>query len=51
MGSTPTRMPADHLTHRYFDTDHSIVADVVDNELDPLLSAVRSLAARLTDGS
>jgi len=36
----------DHLTHRYFDTDHAIVRDVVDNELDSLLSAVRSLAAR-----
>lgn len=25
----------DHLTHRYFDTDHAIVQDVVDNELTP----------------
>lgn len=33
----------DHLAHRYFDTDHAIVQDVVDNELDPLLAAVRSL--------
>ena len=41
----------DHLTHRYFDTDHSIVADVVANELGPLLIAVRSLAAGLADGS
>jgi uncharacterized protein with HEPN domain len=36
----------DHLTHRYFDTDHAIVQDVVDNELDPLLNAVRSLTER-----
>jgi uncharacterized protein with HEPN domain len=33
----------DHLTHRYFDTDHAIVQDVVDNELDPLLAAVALL--------
>lgn len=24
----------DHLAHRYFDTDHAIVQDVVDNDLD-----------------
>ena len=29
----------DHLAHRYFDTDHAIIQDIVDNELDPLLSA------------
>jgi len=33
----------DHLSHHYFDTDHAIVRDVVDNELEPLLVAVRSL--------
>lgn len=33
----------DHLAHRYFDTDHAIVQDVVDNELDPLLQAVQVL--------
>lgn len=33
----------DHLTHRYFDTDHAIVQDVVDNELGPLVEAARSL--------
>lgn len=33
----------DHLAHRYFDTDHAIVRDVVDNEIEPLLRAVRSL--------
>lgn len=39
----------DQLAHRYFDTDHAIVRDVVDNELDPLLRAVRSLQQRLAD--
>jgi uncharacterized protein with HEPN domain len=33
----------DHLAHRYFDTDHAIVQDVVDNDLGPLTEAVRSL--------
>lgn len=33
----------DHLAHHYFDTDHAIVKDVVDNEIEPLLEAVRSL--------
>jgi len=36
----------DQLAHRYFDTDHAIVQDVVDNELEPLLIAVRSLLQR-----
>lgn len=33
----------DHLTHRYFDTAHSIVAATVDHDLPPLLAAVRRL--------
>jgi uncharacterized protein with HEPN domain len=33
----------DQLTHRYFDTDHAIVRDVVDNDLGPLADAVHSL--------
>ncbi|MCC6437848.1 MAG: DUF86 domain-containing protein [Acidimicrobiales bacterium] len=37
----------DHLTHRYFDTDHAIVQDVVENEVGPLRSAMRRLAERL----
>lgn len=37
----------DHLAHRYFDTDHAIVQDVVDMELPPLLDAVRSLVDRM----
>ena len=36
----------DHLGHRYFDTDHAVVADVVDNELIPLATAVRALIGR-----
>jgi uncharacterized protein with HEPN domain len=39
----------DHLTHRYFDTDHAIVRDVVDNELEPLLRAVLALAERVDE--
>jgi len=39
----------DQLAHRYFDTDHAIVRDVVDNELGPLLRAARSLRERLAD--
>lgn len=33
----------DHLAHRYFDTDHTVVVDVVENELVPLEAAVRAL--------
>ncbi len=36
----------DHLTHRYFDTAHSVVAATVENDLPPLAAAVR----RLIDG-
>ena len=39
----------DHLAHRYFDTDHAIVEDVVANELEPLLHAVRALSEHLAD--
>lgn len=37
----------DHLAHRYFDTDHAIVVDVVETELEPLLTAVMALLERL----
>jgi uncharacterized protein with HEPN domain len=37
----------DHLAHRYFDTDHAIVQDVVDNDLGPLLDAVQSMIERI----
>ena len=30
----------DRLTHRYFDTDHAIVQDIIDNDLNPLFEAV-----------
>lgn len=33
----------DHLFHRYFDTDHAIVAATLDQDLPPLLEAVRRL--------
>lgn len=36
----------DHLTHRYFDTDHAIVRDVLDNELGPLNEAAKRLVER-----
>jgi uncharacterized protein with HEPN domain len=38
----------DHLAHRYFDTDHAIVQDVVDNDLGPLLAAAQALIDRTT---
>ncbi len=37
----------DHLAHHYFDTDHAIVTDVVENELADLLAAVRRLSGQL----
>ena len=40
-----------HLTHRYFDTAHSIVAATVDHDLPPLVAAVGRLLAELTDAS
>jgi uncharacterized protein with HEPN domain len=36
----------DHFAHHYFDTDHAIVQDVVDNELGPLLETVQMLLER-----
>ena len=35
----------DVLAHHYFDTDHAIVQDVVDQHLGPLRSAVETLLA------
>jgi uncharacterized protein with HEPN domain len=37
-----TRM-RDRLAHRYFDTDHSIVAATVEEDLPPLVAAVKRL--------
>jgi uncharacterized protein with HEPN domain len=36
----------DHLAHRYFDTDHAIVAATVEHDLPPLVAAVEPLEAR-----
>jgi uncharacterized protein with HEPN domain len=36
----------DHLAHHYFDTDHAIVQDVVDNDLGPVADAVQLLIDR-----
>ena len=36
----------DHLTHRYFDTAHSVVAATVDHDLPPLVVAVERLLRR-----
>ena len=33
----------DHLTHRYFDTDHAIVGATVEHDLPPLVNASRRL--------
>ncbi len=33
----------DHLAHRYFDTDHALVQDVVDHDLGLLADAVQML--------
>ncbi|MGH9243809.1 MAG: HepT-like ribonuclease domain-containing protein [Acidimicrobiales bacterium] len=41
----------DHLAHRYFDTDHAIVQDVVRNELSPLRAAVEALLERAREGA
>lgn len=37
----------DQLAHRYFDTEHAIVAGTVTHDLEPLLAAVERLAGRL----
>jgi uncharacterized protein with HEPN domain len=33
----------DHLTHRYFDTDHAIIGATVEHDLPPLVGAVQRL--------
>lgn len=35
----------DHLAHRYFDADHTIVGATVRNDLPPLVAAVEALLA------
>lgn len=39
----------DVLAHHYFDTDHAIVVDVVENELAPLHQATVELLALVDD--
>lgn len=36
----------DHLTHRYFDTDHAIVSYTVERDLPPLINAILRLLER-----
>jgi uncharacterized protein with HEPN domain len=33
----------DHLAHRYFDTDHAIVAATIEHDLPPLVAAAQRL--------
>jgi uncharacterized protein with HEPN domain len=40
----------DRLAHRYFDTTHSLVAAVVERDLEPLKAAVGRLHERLPSG-
>ena len=39
----------DHLTHRYFGTQHEIVADVIENDLAPVRATVTRLRTMLAD--
>jgi uncharacterized protein with HEPN domain len=39
----------DHLTHRYFDTLHDVVADVIQRDLPPLKLAVNRLRRIVAD--
>ncbi len=41
----------DHLTHRYFDTAHSIVQTTIEVDLPPLVAAVQRLLDQLRPGS
>lgn len=36
-----------HLAHRYFDTDHAIVQATIDNDLPPMLAAIRRIRSSL----
>jgi uncharacterized protein with HEPN domain len=38
-----------HLAHRYFDTDHAIVAATVEHDLPPLVAAARRLLDAIDD--
>lgn len=37
----------DHLAHRYFDTDHVIVAATIEHDLPPLVAAIERLGEAL----
>lgn len=37
----------DHLAHRYFDADHTIIRATVENDLPPLVAAVTRLRSAL----
>jgi uncharacterized protein with HEPN domain len=39
----------DHLTHRYFDTQHDIVADVITTDLPPLKRTIAALRLHIAD--
>ncbi len=39
----------DHLTHRYFDTAHTIVQATIDDDLPRLVAAAKRLLDHLTD--
>lgn len=39
----------DHLPHRYFDTQHEIVADLIETDLPALKMTVKSLRSSLAD--
>lgn len=39
----------DHLAHRYFDTSHAVLQGTVEHDLPELESAVRRLAAHVSD--
>ena len=39
----------DHLTHRYFDTQHEIVSDVIETDLPNLKRAMKQLRAYVAD--
>ena len=41
----------DHLAHRYFDTDHAMVAATIDHDLPPLVAAVERIRADLESRS
>lgn len=39
----------DHLAHRYFDTDHTIIRATIEGDLPPLAAALKRLAAKTAE--